>query len=68
MKVIDSMKLMEQYGECPGCGNSNIGNGEGTLQITDDTFTRTCKCGYKAVVTKTHVSIQGKDYGRIYQT
>jgi iron(III) transport system ATP-binding protein len=67
MNLVESLKLMEKYAECPDCGNSNIGNGEGTLQITDDSFTRTCKCDYKVVVTKTHVSVQSKNYGQIYQ-
>ncbi|MNM07346.1 hypothetical protein D3C81_173880 [compost metagenome] len=67
MKLTESMKLMEKYQVCPDCGNSNIGNGEGKLEITEDTFTRECKCGYKVVETKTHVHVQGKNYGRINQ-
>ncbi len=31
----------------PRCGNNKIGNGEGGIIIEDDTYTRTCKCGFK---------------------
>jgi transcription elongation factor Elf1 len=45
-----TIKLMEKYTVCPECGNEAIGNGEGTLEVTDDTFKRTCKCGWSIEV------------------
>lgn len=45
-----SVQLIRKYAECPKCGNDKVGNGEGTLIIEDDTFTRTCKCGWSIEV------------------
>ncbi|WP_276914084.1 DUF3797 domain-containing protein [Aneurinibacillus aneurinilyticus] len=50
MNAWKTTELMRKYSECPECGNDAIGNGEGTLRITDDTFTRTCKCGWNIEV------------------
>lgn len=47
MNARRAMQLMEQYEECQECGNQYVGNGEGTVEVTDDTFKRTCKCGWK---------------------
>lgn len=47
MKLIRTLELMKEYTDCPNCGNGYIGNGEGTLHVTDDSFIRTCKCGWK---------------------
>lgn len=41
------LELLQQYNECPRCGNDEIGNGEGTLEIDEDKFVRTCKCGWR---------------------
>lgn len=41
------IELNEKYIECPECGNTYIGNGEGGLVIDDFTFDRWCKCGWK---------------------
>ena len=32
--------------DCPDCGNEYIGDGEGTLEVSDTTYKRTCKCGW----------------------
>lgn len=50
MKLEKAVELMEIYQNCPSCGNGMIGNGEGSLQIEDDMFKRTCKCGYVVTV------------------
>jgi hypothetical protein len=67
VKITEAMKLMEEYQSCPDCGNANVGNGEGKLEITEDKFSRECKCGCKVVITDTHVHIQGKNHGSIKQ-
>lgn len=50
MNIIPARKLTEQYAVCPECGNDRIGNGEGALVVDEDTFTRSCKCGWKITV------------------
>ncbi|MBY9077263.1 DUF3797 domain-containing protein [Paenibacillus sp. HN-1] len=50
MKLIEALRLQKEYVVCPECGNEHIGNGEGALLIEDDTFTRTCKCGWSVTV------------------
>lgn len=52
MNAIDSLELIKKYANCPNCGNVKIGNGEGTLEINDEVFTRTCKCGYSVTEDK----------------
>jgi iron(III) transport system ATP-binding protein len=47
MNAFKTIDLMSKYSDCPNCGNSLIGNGEGKLIVEDDTFTRECKCGFK---------------------
>ncbi|MBY0052304.1 DUF3797 domain-containing protein [Brevibacillus agri] len=46
MNARRAMQLMEQYQECPDCGNQYVGSGEGNVEVSDDTFKRTCKCGW----------------------
>lgn len=50
MNAVKSVKLIRKYANCPNCGSDKIGNGEGTLEIDDDTFKRTCKCGWSVEV------------------
>ncbi|KAA1180676.1 DUF3797 domain-containing protein [Paenibacillus sp. B2(2019)] len=52
-----SMILMKKYVACLECGNENLGNGEGTLQIEGDTFRRTCKCGWKVETDATEAEV-----------
>lgn len=47
MNAWKSLELMQKYAKCGQCGSETIGGGEGTLTITEDTFIRTCKCGWK---------------------
>jgi hypothetical protein len=46
MNLRKSVELMGKYAVCPECGNDKIGGGAGTLVIEDNTFERTCKCGW----------------------
>ena len=50
MNVIDYLKIAKKYINCPNCGNDKIGNGEGTLNVDEDTYRRTCKCGFEVEV------------------
>ena len=50
MKLTQSLELMAKYSTCPECGNQYIGNGEGTLEIDDGIFRRSCKCGWKVEI------------------
>ena len=47
MNCMKVLALMQKYADCPSCGNSMLGNGEGKLIAEDNTFTRECKCGFK---------------------
>jgi hypothetical protein len=53
VNVIKSLKLMNKYSECPLCGSTAIGNGEGALIIEGEIFTRSCKCGWRVEVKDT---------------
>jgi hypothetical protein len=50
MNIEKALALQEKYAECPKCGNSYVGNGEGKLIIDDGKyagkFHRSCKCGW----------------------
>lgn len=50
MKLTRSLELMQKYTECPKCGNAYIANGQGKLIIEDDTFYRSCKCGWEVKI------------------
>jgi hypothetical protein len=50
MNVVDSIQLMNKYNNCLRCGSDKIGNGAGKLIIEDDTFHRSCKCGWSITV------------------
>lgn len=50
MNFARSLELMEKYIDCPQCGNTYIANGEGKLIIEDDTFYRSCKCGWEVKI------------------
>lgn len=47
MRLRDAMKLMEKYAACETCGSEMIGNGAGVMDIGENHFTRSCKCGWK---------------------
>lgn len=50
MNARRTLELIEKYGTCADCGNENVGNGEGKLEVTEDSFTRSCKCGWSVRV------------------
>lgn len=50
MNIADSLKLMEQYAQCPKCKSDKVGNGAGTLEVDGGLFRRTCKCGWSVTV------------------
>lgn len=50
MKAWVAAKLLDMYGTCPDCGCGKVGNGKGSIVITDNTFRRTCACGYDIVL------------------
>ncbi|MGJ9460099.1 DUF3797 domain-containing protein [Oceanobacillus sp. CF4.6] len=43
------------YAACPACGNDKVGNGEGSVSVDEDTFARTCKCGFKIELKEEYV-------------
>ena len=46
MNAVKAVELMRKYNQCPDCGNDKIGNGQGVLNIEENTFFRSCKCGW----------------------
>ncbi|PEF70123.1 DUF3797 domain-containing protein [Bacillus cereus] len=50
MDAWEMLKLMKKYGKCEQCGNEIIGDGEGTLEVKDGRFKRTCKCGWNVEI------------------
>lgn len=52
MNMDQVMPLMKKYEKCPDCYNSMLGKKQGGLRVEEDTFTRTCKCGFKITVDK----------------
>jgi hypothetical protein len=53
MNVYEANKLIKKYANCPKCGNDKLGDGEGSVEIQDEVFTRTCKYGFSVTVDKT---------------
>ncbi|WP_099335826.1 DUF3797 domain-containing protein [Clostridium cadaveris] len=47
MDIYTVCKLLGTYGACPKCGNKYLGDGEGTLEVNETSFKRTCKCGFE---------------------
>lgn len=50
MEVMKVVKLIDKYGTCPECGNKYIGNGSGELEVDEQVFRRSCKCGWEVKV------------------
>ncbi|MDD9312663.1 DUF3797 domain-containing protein [Cytobacillus firmus] len=50
MNIYKFLELGKKYNDCPNCGNNFIGNGEGKLIVENDTFYRSCKCGFEVTV------------------
>lgn len=67
MNIHRVTELMRKYSTCLECGSKDIG-GEpsvGTLNISDEVFTRTCKCGWSVVEDHRikHISTSAKKQG-----
>lgn len=60
MNAFKLMDVLKKYEKCPKCGNNKIGNGEGGIVVEDDTYTRTCKCGFKITVNENGKEIKGE--------
>jgi Domain of unknown function (DUF3797) len=56
MNAVKAFKLSKQYANCPNCGNNQLGNGQGSLIITEDTFVRNCKCGCRIEIKESDVN------------
>lgn len=52
MRLADALELMNEFAMCKDCGSESIGNGAGTLDISGNTFIRTCACGWKVNIDK----------------
>ena len=50
MNAYDLLKIAPFVNNCPNCKSDKIGNGEGSLKVDDNTFTRTCKCGFEITI------------------
>jgi hypothetical protein len=50
MNIMMVLVLSEKYANCLDCGNEYIGNGEGSLIVTNDSFKRSCKCGWSVEI------------------
>lgn len=50
MNAYKLLEIMPKYEKCPNCGSTTIGIGQGGIIVEDETFTRTCKCGFKITV------------------
>jgi len=65
-----TVELLRKYNKCPKCGSDALGNGEGTLEVKEDTFRRTCKCGWDIEVNASDKPLAGKQYfdsrGHVY--
>lgn len=44
------LKLLKRYEICPRCSNRYIGGKEGTIEIRNGVFRRSCKCGFSVEV------------------
>lgn len=46
MEAYKTVELIKTYGACHKCGNELLGEGQGKLIVEEDTFYRSCKCGW----------------------
>lgn len=46
MELDQLLVIAKKHLECPECGNKYIGDGQGTLEVDETTYKRTCKCGW----------------------
>jgi len=50
MNLIKVMELLKKYGICQECGSDVTGKGQGKLMTDENTFLRTCKCGWEVKI------------------
>ena len=50
MNLPTAIEMINKYAVCPQCGSEYVGNGEGVLEIEDNTFKRSCKCGWSVEI------------------
>lgn len=50
MKLTRVIELIRKYAVCRKCGSDKIGAGAGALNVTEELFQRTCKCGWSVEV------------------
>ena len=50
MDVRNLLAIMPKYNNCPNCNSAYIGNGQGEVIVKDNTFTRSCECGFSITV------------------
>lgn len=50
MDALKLIPILKKYESCPKCGSTKISNGQGGITVEDDTYTRSCKCGFKITV------------------
>lgn len=46
MNAFKLLEIMPKYANCPDCGSNKIGNGQGVLIVENNTYTRSCECGF----------------------
>ena len=46
IELSKALVIMKKYINCPICGSNKIGNGKGAIIIEENTFIRSCKCGW----------------------
>lgn len=50
MRIGKLTKVMNKYIECPICGHDKLGKNNGALIVEDNTFERSCRCGFRIVI------------------
>jgi phage terminase large subunit GpA-like protein len=55
MNAFRAAEFMKQYAKCPKCDSEFIGNGEGSIEVTEQHFHRRCKCGFDILIVEPEV-------------
>lgn len=70
MNAVKTVELLRKYARCKECSSQALGNGEGSVMVTDNTFKRTCKCGWSIEVNYSDKPFVGRQYfdslGHVY--
>jgi hypothetical protein len=65
MNASKTMKLMAKYTSCQNCGNDMIGSGAGALIVDENTFTRSCKCGWSITLDENDNEVVTEERGKV---